>query len=66
MLAQVRGVNIACSHPAARDIVGQSMFRSFGSEHTLAPFHLAHVLVGEPASTSPEHALDHNRPGDCT
>src|SRR5580658_3960232 len=27
------------------------------SEHALASLYLAHVLVGEPASTSPEHAL---------
>src|SRR5580704_18180674 len=33
------------------------MFRSGGIGTCSRFFHLAHVLVGEPASTSPEHAL---------
>jgi hypothetical protein len=33
------------------------MFRSFGIETCSRHYRLAHVLIGEPVPTSPEHAL---------
>jgi hypothetical protein len=43
---------------ARRRILRKSMFRSFGIGTCSRFILLAHVLVGEPASTSPEHALE--------